>query len=305
MTDKTSRVLTTVYNTPWAILPSRIPAMQTILHRWASGVKLDAHEIAAVTGKNAAKGESRTASSGAVAVLPVYGVIAQRMNMMEELCEGGTSTEKLSDAFAALMADQSVGAIVLDIDSPGGSVYGTSELAEQIYQARGQKKIVAVANSLAASAAYWIGTAAEDFYVTPGGESGSIGVWGAHNDYSQMLEEMGIKTTLISAGKYKVEGNPYGPLDEEARAFMQSRIDDYYGMFVKAVARNRKTSQESVRNGFGEGRVLGAADAVSAGMADGVRTLDDVIAELAAKPPAQKPRTRADALNRKLAIESL
>ena len=309
MRDRYSRVLTAIYQTPWAIEPSRIPGMQLLLGRWASGIKLTAAEIEAATGARAAQADtSRTASSGAVAVLPIYGVISQRISMMDDLCgEGGSSTERVSDAFAALMADPSVGAIVLDIDSPGGSVYGTMELAEQIFQARGTKKIVAVADSLAASAAYWIGSAAEDFYITPGGEAGSIGVFAMHEDYSEMLAAMGIKTTFIKAGKYKTEGNPYGPLDEEAQAFMQSRVDDYYDSFVKAVARNRKTSQDSVRNGYGQGRCLGADDAVKSGLCDAVRTLDDVVAELAARPQAQKPRTRqqAESLDRRLRIEEL
>ena len=88
------------------------------------------------------------------------------------------------------------------------SVYGVAELADQIQSARASKPVVAIANSLAASAAYWIGCAAGEFYVTPGGEVGSIGVWQAHFDYSQAIASEGVKPTLISAGKYKVEGNP-------------------------------------------------------------------------------------------------
>jgi ClpP class serine protease len=114
-----------------------------------------------------------------------------------------------------------------------------SELADEIVSARAQKPVVAIANSLAASAAYWIGCSASEFYVTPGGEIGSIGVWQAHFDYSQAFVTKGVTVTLISAGKYKVEGNPYVPLDEKAQGFMQSRVDDYYASFTKAVARWR------------------------------------------------------------------
>jgi len=84
--------------------------------------------------------------------------------------------------------------------------HGVCELADEIMAARAQKPVVAIANSLAASAAYWIGCAASEFYLTPGGEVGSIGVWQAHQDFSRALDEAGVTTTLISAGKFKVEG---------------------------------------------------------------------------------------------------
>ena len=164
-----------------------------------------------------------------------------------------------------------------------------AELATEIVKARAQKPVVAVANSLAASAAYWIGCSAGEFYVTPGGEVGSIGVWQAHFDYSKALEEEGVKPTLISAGKFKVEGNPYVPLDPEAQAFMQSRVDDYYNAFIKAVAKGRGVSVADVRDGMGEGRVLGADAALAAKMVDGIATFDDVLAKMQKSAVPQKP----------------
>ena len=154
---------------------------------------------------------------------------------------------------------------------------GVEELSAEIFQARGQKPITAVANSLAASAAYWIATAADELVVTPSGEVGSIGVFAAHEDVSGMLEQAGVKVNLVSAGRYKTEGNPFEPLTEEARASIQGRVDEYYEQFVSAVARNRGVKRSEVRNGFGEGRVVGAKQAVSLGMADRVGTLDETI----------------------------
>jgi len=173
-----------------------------------------------------------------------------------------------------------VGQILIDIDSPGGSVYGVAELADEIVSARAKKPVVAIANSLAASAAYWIGCSASEFYVTPGGEVGSIGVWQAHQDYSKAMDEAGVKTTLISAGKFKVEGNPYAPLDEEAQGFMQSRVDDYYAAFTKAVAKGRGVSIPQVRDGMGQGRVLGADAALASSMVDGIATFEDVVKKM-------------------------
>jgi signal peptide peptidase SppA len=214
-------------------------------------------------------------------VIPVVGSIMQRGGAFD--C-GGATTQSISQQLRDANADDSVSAILLDIDSPGGSVYGVSELAAEIRASA--KPVTAVANSLAASAAYWLGTAASEFFVTPGGEVGSIGVWMAHEDWSKAMDDEGVKVTLISAGKHKVEGNPYSPLDPEARDFMQSRTDDYYGMFTRDVARGRKVSVEDVRKGMGQGRVLGAQQAVSEKMVDGVMTFDQVVRHMqkAAKP---------------------
>jgi signal peptide peptidase SppA len=197
-----------------------------------------------------------------------------------------------------------VGQILIDIDSPGGSVYGVVELADEIQSARSQKRIVAVANSLAASAAYWIGCSASEFYVTPGGEVGSIGVWQAHQDYSQALDEAGVKTTLISAGKFKVEGNPYSPLNDEAQSFMQSRVDEYYAAFTKAVARGRGVPISQVREGMGQGRVLGAAAALAQNMVDGIATFNDVLKQMRrdAKQPARAGASRLKQARDSLAL---
>ena len=218
---------------------------------------------------------TRTAA-GSIAVLPLYGTIMQRGGMLE-MCGGGTSTQTFTAKFREAMADDTIGQILIDIDSPGGSVYGVGELAAEIMAARGQKPVVAVANSLAASAAYWVGCAASEFFVTPGGEVGSIGVWQAHEDWSAAMAEAGVKRTLISAGKFKTEGNPYEPLGADAQEFMQSRVLDYYGAFTKGVAKGRSVSIDQVRSGMGEGRLLGAEAAVAEKMVDGIMTFDDVV----------------------------
>jgi len=92
------------------------------------------------------------------------------------------------------MADSSTKAIIINVDSPGGAIYGIDELSQEIFKARGQKRIVAIANSLSASAAYWIASAADEFNVTPGGQVGSIGIVAPHKDRSRALDAMGLKS---------------------------------------------------------------------------------------------------------------
>jgi len=269
-------------STPWAIMPERLSAFAGVIARWSAGTVADAVTMASVRADAATvaarRGSSARTGNGSIAVLPMYGVVTQRGNMADDISgPGSMSTQMFSQALRSALADESVDAVLIDIDSPGGSVYGVQELADEIYEARGQKPVVAIANSLAASAAYWLGSAAREFYVTPGGEVGSIGVWSAHEDWSKAQAEAGVTTTLISAGKYKTEGNPYGPLSADAQAFMQGRVDDYYGAFVKAVARHRGVPVATVRDGMGQGRVLGAQAAKDAGMVDDMATFDDVI----------------------------
>ena len=277
---KYEHIIKAVLEQPWAIMPEKLHAIETLLEFRAAGNRYTAEDIQAIVG--AASPKPATRVSGSVAVVPVYGVIHQRMDMMSEM-SGGTSTEKLSATIKALVADPAIGAIVLNVDSPGGGVYGVGELAAEILAARDQKPIVAVANSLAASAAYWLASAAGELVVTPGGEVGSVGVYAAHVDLSQALEQAGESWTLISAGKHKVDGNPLGPLSPEARDYMQQRVDEYYGLFVSAVAKGRGTTPAAVRSGFGEGRMVGAQAALKAGMVDRVATLDETIARLVGK----------------------
>lgn len=283
--------------TPWALMPERLQAMTAVLTRWSSDVppsdetlfQINTDRVLRDTRKQFATDRAASNAGAGIAVLPLYGVVTQRGNMVDDISgPGSTSTQKFTSAMRQVLADDTVGQILIDIDSPGGSVYGVAELAAEIVKARAQKPVVAVANSLAASAAYWIGCSAGEFYVTPGGEVGSIGVWQAHFDYSKALEEEGVKPTLISAGKFKVEGNPYVPLDPEAQAFMQSRVDDYYNAFIKAVAKGRGVSVGDVRDGMGEGRVLGADAALAAKMVDGVATFDDVLAKMQKSAFSQK-----------------
>ena len=261
---------------PWAILPAKLAALEDVVIRHVSGEKLSAEEVQA-----AIHGAQRPADRrvNTVAVLPLFGTIFPRANMMTDM-SGATSAERFGQQFASLVDDPAISAIVLDVDSPGGQVSGVQELSQMIFDARGKKPIIAVANHCMASAAYWIGTSADEVVVTPSGEVGSIGVFTVHEDMSAALEKAGLKVTFISAGKYKVEGNPYEPLGDEAKAAIQESVSETYNDFLDAVARNRGVSASDVRVGYGEGRMLSARQAVKAGMADRIATLDETINRL-------------------------
>jgi capsid assembly protease len=270
-----SYVLQAFMEKPWAILPNKLAIIEEIVMRHVTGEKLSAEEIQARV-NGGIRAEERQIRN--VAILPLFGVIFPRANMVDNISgPGGTSAERFGQSFSKLMNDPAIDAIVIDINSPGGQVGGVQEVSKKIFESRGAKPIIAVANPLTASAAYWIGSAADELVVTPSGDVGSIGVYAVHEDISAALEQEGIKISIISAGKYKVEANQYQPLSEEARTAIQSDVDEIYDTFVNDVARNRGASPDVVRNSFGEGRTVMAEQAVKIGMADRVATLDDVV----------------------------
>lgn len=269
-------VIRAVANQPWMITREKADQIIAVLQLRATGGSAPPEVLAEL--REAAQGRSATPSGGAVAVLPLVGIMSQRASLMDEMSgPGGVSTQKVTQAFRQALGDPNVSAIVFDVDSPGGSVYGIDELASEIFQARGRKPMIAVANSLMASAAFYVGSQADEVWVTPGGEAGSIGVLAIHDDISKALDQKGIKPTYVTAGKYKAELASDFPLTDEARAYLQAQVDRYYGMFVAAVARGRGVRAAEVRGGMGEGRVVGAQEAVRLGMADRVGTLEEAI----------------------------
>jgi len=219
-------------------------------------------------------------SVGSVAVIPLSGFLTQKPTLFSMLF-GGTSVQAFAREVVAALGDQSIGAVLLDIDSPGGETFGMTEAAAQIRAARGTKPLVAVANPIAASAAYWLGSQADEFVVTPSGLAGSVGVFSTYVDESKALEQAGLAVTFIKYGARKAEASGVEPLSEGALASIQARVDEAGRMFEADVAKGRGVSVAKVHSDFGEGGILTASQAVAAGAADRIATLDEVVARLA------------------------
>jgi signal peptide peptidase SppA len=305
--------LASLVRSPWAVTSEFRPIIAGVLARLLRGERLGAEGTEAVRQRRREWEARHSASSpalardekpyqtvkgtgaqrGDIAVVALHGLIVQRGGFDADTSEPLESAQGVAQAVRAAAADDLVGAIVLDVDSPGGSVYGIAELSDAIYAARQMKPTVAVANSLAASAAYWVASQAGELYCAPGGEVGSIGVYTLHLDISEALEKAGISPTLIAAGRYKTEGNSFEELGADARAHVQSAVDDYYSDFVKAVARGRNATQKSVREGMGQGRVLGADKAKAENMIDGTMTLYQVIGKMQQRLQGRESSRRA------------
>lgn len=221
---------------------------------------------------------SRTAPTGStgIAVLPIYGTLVRRTVGLEAE-SGMASYQGLATMLDAAVADPNVAAILLDIDSAGGESGGVFDLADRVAAAAKRKPVWALANDMAFSAAYAIGSAASRFIVTRTGGVGSIGVIAMHADQSVKDAKDGVRYTTVFAGARKNDLNPHEPISDEAHAFLKNEVERVYGLFVETVSRNRGVSADAVR--ATEASIYYGADAVAAGLADAVGTFDDVLAE--------------------------
>lgn len=213
-------------------------------------------------------------SEGGIAVIEISGPLVSRPSGW---CSP-LSYSEIAAAFAGALADGNVSAIVLRIDSGGGEASGCFDLADMIHAARGQKPMTAVIDDRACSAAYAIASACDEIVLSRTACVGSVGVVAYHEDRSGADRMAGVVVEYVYAGAHKIDGNPHGPLTDQARAAVQAEVGRLYEMFVEAVARNRGLSVEAVQ--ATEAGVYFGADAVAAGLADRVGTLADVLAGL-------------------------
>jgi signal peptide peptidase SppA len=274
----------------WALLPQTLAIITAVARdklRVEAGVRR-------ATTRAALREQAPEPTGNVIAVLGIRGLITPRGTWLDELCGGGGGLVQFQAGLAEAVDDDGVTAILLDIDSPGGLADLVTETAAMIREARDEKPVMAIANTMAASAAYWLGAQADELVITPSGVAGSIGVYAAHEDWSGNLEQNGVVMTLVSAGRHKTDGNPWEPLTEEARAGMQEIVDDVYDQFVADVALGRGASEVAIRSGYGQGRVLTAERALAAGLVDRVETVDEALERLVAETPVSA-QTRANA----------
>lgn len=290
---------------PWALLPAMLTELQEIYCTHLRGEKIDVGAIEAALGRPLANEHRDYEVVDGVAVLSIQGAIAPKANLFTRI-SGGASAQLLHRDFAQALDDRSVSAIVLAIDSPGGSVYGSPDLARAIHAARGRKPIVAHSDGMLASAAYWIGAAADSVYIS--GQTvtvGSIGVLARHiNRQSASVE------TEVTAGAYKRIASDTGPLTKEGRAYLQAQVDYLYSIFVDNVAAFRGVSTEQVLADMADGRVFIGQQAIDAGLVDGESSLSDLIARLASDPQsvtrrAVKPKANTTTRREPKALDAL
>lgn len=223
-----------------------------------------------------------------VALVTFHGVVISRAPAWAE-SYGYVSPQRFGAEIRTLADDPTVSAIVLSIDSPGGTVAGTVEAGEAVAYARTRKRLVAVTNDMAASAAYWVASQASEIVVTPTAITGSIGVISTHADYTKMMNTWGIVVTYIRSAAKKALGQPYEPFSAEAQEEWQKTVDAMYAQFIQAVAKGRRKARAVVAEQWASGEVWTGQAAVTAGLADRVGSLAGVLGELTGATPAPVP----------------
>ncbi|WP_223823098.1 MULTISPECIES: S49 family peptidase [Wolbachia] len=208
------------------------------------------------------------------AVIAIHGILTKKPGAFDDFL-GMTSYEKIQEEIEEALSNKDIETILLDIDSPGGEVNGVFDLADFIYSARGKKRIIAIANDDAYSAAYAIASSSEKVFVSRTSGVGSIGVIASHIDQSRFDEKQGIKYTTIFAGSRKNDLNPHEPMTSESLESLQKEVDRLYEMFVQLIARNRGLSIEKIRST--EAGLYFGENATEVGLADGIMIYSEFI----------------------------
>jgi ClpP class serine protease len=273
---------------PWALLPEQLIELQAIYATHLRGEKIDIGAIEARLGRTLVN-EQRdyTVEQGTVGLFELSGVMAPKANLLMQV-SGGVSTQMAAQQVRAMRTDPRVRSAILALDSPGGSVLGTPAFAEEVRLLAAEKPTVALSRGTMASAAYWVGSAANAVLIE--GVTDQIGSLGVYQRLSIEPAEPG-KLEMVR-GKYKrlsINGEAPGA---EQLAYHEAQLDHMYAVFVQAVASNRGTTADDVLERMADGRVFIGQQAIDAGLVDGISTIDALIEQMAADPSAYAQRRR-------------
>lgn len=274
-----SRILAAIDADRWAIQEDALARIVTIAH----GLNDSPESVAAKLGRPLDNTRAVT-RRGATAIVPITGPVFRYANLFTEV-SGATSIQALATDFQAAVDDPNIQSIILEIDSPGGQVAGVSEFAAQVRAATDIKPVVAYVSDLGASAAYWIASAASEVVARDTARLGSIGVVLRTTAGSDPKELKFISSQ--SPRKHAAADSAIG------QELLQAEVDTLAQVFIDAVAGYRNVSHETVLSDFGKGGVLVGQDAVNAGLADRLGSLESLIAELNGGTPSTTHRGKS------------
>ncbi len=266
-------------NAPWAIRADRFKEMQAIYAAHFRGDRIPHEKMTGLLDMGFVQKETMD-RAGNVAIINITGVLVKNPGLFDRLFYDANSTVEIRQYIEEALNDEKVDAILLYVDTPGGTVDGTQELARFIYANRGKKPMIAYTDGMIASAGYWIAAAADEIIISGDTvEIGSIGVVVTHIDYSRADIEAGVTVNEIYAGKYKRIYSENKPLSEEAREYLQQQVDYLYGVFLNDVAQFRGITIDDAL-AMAEGKIYIGAQAIEAGLVDRVLTMDAAITYL-------------------------
>ncbi len=226
--------------------------------------------------KEKAMGEK---DSGYVAVIRIDGAIYGGPET-ESVLNGssGASSEELMRQLQAARLDPSAKAVLLRINSPGGSTGATQEIAEEMDKIRSSKKPIVVSmGDMCCSAGYWLASKGNYIFASPATMTGSIGVYMEYNNIEELMDKVGVKSDKIKSGAHKDILSMYRPMTEEERAMLQIMVDDIYDQFVRTVADGRNMDEAKVR-AIADGRILTGKQAQDLGLVDAMGNYYDALA---------------------------
>ncbi|MDR1284519.1 MAG: S49 family peptidase [Opitutaceae bacterium] len=263
------QLLTTLLSQPLCIHPDHL---RSIVHGLATTAAAPAS-----SGRTPPWEEPLHTVEDGVAWLSISGTLVKGLDPITCWWYGLASLDRIEQTLTEIEADTTLRALVLVINSPGGSAMGTPEVADHIVRLGERLLTIAHTSDTAASAAQWIATAARLYYPTPSSTVGSIGTYLALYDYSQMLEKFGVKLELFRAGNLKAIGVPGKPFTADEREFLQTRVDRINANFTNFV----KTRRPAVSDTTMQGQWFSGAEAVELGLADAtVHNLSDILRHL-------------------------
>ena len=260
----------------WAIQPEAADGLVSLLQR----LDLQQHLINQKSGGSSKEFAYRQ-DEGGVAVISLGGTLQKHASSFS----AATSTVLARRDIRSAAADDSIGSILLWIESPGGTSAGTQELADEIAAAGLKKPVHAFAEDLCASAAYWVGSQSQRFTANEAALIGSIGTFAVVQDLSGMAEKNGIVVHVVKAGDAKGTGVPGTKVTDEQLAEIQRLVDSRNDFFLRGVSNGRKMTTDQVR-ALADGRVHPANESVRLGLIDAVATFDSALA--AAKDAARQ-----------------
>ena len=267
-----TRVIDAVLRTKWAITVDALETIFAVLFR----ENADPEAIAAEIGIELDNTRTVTVRNN-VATIPIMGTIIPRADEFDKV-SGLLSMEEIAQDFKEAVENDEIGAIILAFDSPGGTAAGTAELAQLIFEARGTKPIIAQVTDMAASAAFWVASAADEVVNTTTGVLGSVGVIASFLDTSEAMAQRGIhRIDIVSSRAPKKRADI---TTEEGRAIVQEELDVLEAAFVDALALYRGVTEKTVVKQFGQGGVVIGREAVKAGLADRIATFEQTHARL-------------------------
>jgi len=210
------------------------------------------------------------------------------------------TSDQIIDEIVNFRKDESIKAIVLRVDSPGGGVGPSQEIYEEVHKAVAVKPVVVSMGSVAASGGYYISAPASQILANPGTITGSIGVIMEFTNFEELLQKIGLKSQVVKSGEHKDIGSPVRPMTAEDKKILQGLIDDVHQQFISAVAEGRKLPEEKVRE-LADGRIYTGQQAKELGLVDKLGNLQDAVktaGELAGikeepnvvYPPEDKPK---------------